>query len=460
MSRFKHTLLLNIVKSLNIILITVPFCLCWHYFYGLHITNPFGFRGNTVIIILFAFLYFVMARIYDGLKVSLYRISEMIYSQVLGVLISDGIIYCIICLLSERLMNILPGLLCIIGQSVMIVIWSVFAHKWYFRQFNAQKSAIVYELRKGMEILIDEYGLSKKFEVQATYQVKDCINNLPLLDEYQTVFLSGINSHERNIILKYCVEKDVNIYIIPRIGDVIMSGAERLHIFHLPMLKVSRYNPSVFYLFAKRLFDISFSLLFLVIMSPLLFVVSVMIKSDGGTILYRQERLTKDGEPFYLLKFRSMCMDAEKDGVARLSTGEDDDRITKIGRFIRKLRIDELPQMINILKGDMSFVGPRPERPQIAKEYEKQLPEFRLRLQAKAGLTGYAQVYGKYNTTPYDKLIMDLMYISNPRITEDFKIIMATIKILFTSESTEGIASGQVTAMDYNEKFRTNSRSE
>ena len=142
-----------------------------------------------------------------------------------------------------------------------------------------------------------------------------------------------------------------------------------------------------------------------------------------------------------------MRVDAEKDGVARLSTGDADPRITPIGHFIRKVRIDELPQLINILLGDMTIVGPRPERPEIAAQYEQELPEFRLRLQAKAGLTGYAQVYGKYNTTPYDKLQMDLMYIANPSFLEDLHIIFATIKILFLPESTEGVAEGQETAM-------------
>ena len=139
-------------------------------------------------------------------------------------------------------------------------------------------------------------------------------------------------------------------------------------------------------------------------------------------------------------------MDAESDGIARLSTGDHDPRITSVGRVIRKLRIDELPQLVNVFLGDMSICGPRPERPDIVKEYEKTLPEFRLRLQAKAGLTGYAQVYGKYNTSPYHKLLMDLMYIAKPSLAEDLKIMIATIKILFMPESTDGIAEGQITA--------------
>ena len=211
-------------------------------------------------------------------------------------------------------------------------------------------------------------------------------------------------------------------------------------------------------MFIKRALDIAFSTIALIVSSPVFVITAIAIKAvDGGPVFYRQRRLTKDGKLFDVLKFRSMRVDAEKDGVARLSTGENDDRITPIGRIIRKCRIDELPQLICILSGDMSIVGPRPERPEIAMEYEKELPEFALRLQAKAGLTGYAQVYGKYNTTPYDKLQMDLMYIAHPSIIEDFKIVFATVKILFMPESTEGIAEGATTALGH-EKTNHNDR--
>jgi lipopolysaccharide/colanic/teichoic acid biosynthesis glycosyltransferase len=200
-------------------------------------------------------------------------------------------------------------------------------------------------------------------------------------------------------------------------------------------------------MFVKRAFDIFVSGLALIAFSPIMLVCAIAIKTDGGPVLYKQTRLTKDGREFKVLKFRSMRVDAEKDGVARLSTGDKDDRITPAGKIIRKLRFDELPQLINILRGDMSIVGPRPERPEIARQYEEEMPEFALRLQAKAGLTGLAQVYGQYNTTPYDKLNMDLMYIANPTLMQDLRICFATVKILFMPESTEGVAEGQTTAM-------------
>lgn len=190
----------------------------------------------------------------------------------------------------------------------------------------------------------------------------------------------------------------------------------------------------------------------MIVLSPIFLVTAIAIKaSDGGPVFYKQERLTKDGRRFFIHKFRSMRVDAEKDGVARLSTGEDDDRITPVGHITRKFRIDELPQLVDIFSGALSIVGPRPERPQIAEEYCRVMPEFNLRLQAKAGLTGYAQVYGKYNTTPYDKLQMDLMYIAHSSFWEDLRICFATVKILFMKDSTEGVAEGQTTAIGQEE---------
>ncbi|MEG0541922.1 MAG: sugar transferase [Angelakisella sp.] len=159
---------------------------------------------------------------------------------------------------------------------------------------------------------------------------------------------------------------------------------------------------------------------------------------DGGPVFYKQARLTLDGREFTLYKFRSMIVDAESKCGAQLAQ-KNDARITPVGRFIRKVRLDELPQLINILRGDMSIVGPRPERPEIVSEYEDYIPEFRFRLKVKAGLTGYAQVLGKYNTTPYDKLKLDLMYIEKYSFLLDIKLILMTIKILFMPASTEGV---------------------
>ena len=445
MSKLKHDVTVRVAKALNPVLLTLPFAVVWFHYYASRLASPYYYWGNWVVVALFFFLYILFCRVYDGFLISINRISEIVYSQALASVISDFLLYVVICLLSKRLVNPLPLLGALAAQVLLAGVWAYCAHQWYFSKFPAKRTAVVYDVREGLERLVEEYGLEKKFNIRAALSVQEALANKEILNTMETVFLSGIHSHDRNILLKYCVDKDINVYVIPRIGDVLMSGARSMHMFHLPILRVGRYHPSPVYLALKRGFDILASGIATVLLSPVFAVTAIAIKRyDGGPIFYKQKRLTKDGRIFEVLKFRSMRVDAEKDGVARLSTGDNDDRITPVGRFIRKVRIDELPQLLNILKGDMTICGPRPERPEIAEQYEQELPEFRLRLQAKAGLTGYAQVYGKYNTTPYDKLMMDLMYIAHPSFLQDLQIMFATVKILFMKESTEGVAEQTV----------------
>ena len=448
MTRFKHDLILRIIKTLDAVLITVPFALCWYLYYAKHIASPFYAKGDYLVVALFFALFIIFGRVYDAFLMSMQRISEIVYAQFLAVAVSDFIMYIVIWLLSKHLPNILPGVAALIGQVILAAVWAYNAHHAYFKIFPLQATAVIYDTRQGMEKLICKYGLDDKYKVVLTATADECIANLAMLDGVSTVFMSGIHSHDRNVILKYCVENNIGTFVIPRIGDTIMSGAYPMHMFHLPMLKVGRYHPQPEYLFIKRLLDIVISAVALVVLSPIFLITAIAIKAtDHGPVFYKQIRLTKDGKEFGILKFRSMRVDAEKDGVARLSSGDHDDRITPVGKVIRACRIDELPQLLNILRGELSIVGPRPERPEIAAQYCEEMPEFSLRLQAKAGLTGYAQIYGKYNTTPYDKLVMDLMYIAHPSIVEDLKIMFATVKILFMPESTEGISEGETTAM-------------
>ena len=469
MTRFRHDLILRMIKLLDAVLVTIPFAMCWYLYYAKRVASPYYAKGDYLVVALFFVLFIIFGRVYDAFLMSMQRISEIIYEQFLAAAVSDFIMYIVIWLLSKHLPNILPGVAALVGQVIMASIWAYNAHHAYFKTFPPQATAVIYDTRRGMERLIGKYGLDAKYKydtrrgmerligkygldakykVVSTAMAGECIENLSMLDGINTVFLSGIHSHDRNIILKYCVENNITVFVVPRIGDTIMSGAHHMHMFHLPMLRVGRYNPQPEYLFVKRLLDIVISAIALVILSPIFLVTAIAIKAtDHGPVFYKQIRLTKDAKEFGILKFRSMRVDAEKDGVARLSSGENDDRITPVGKIIRACRVDELPQLINILKGDLSIVGPRPERPEIAAQYCEEMPEFSLRLQAKAGLTGYAQVYGKYNTTPYDKLTMDLMYIAHPSIVEDLKIMFATVKILFMPESTEGISEGQTTAM-------------
>jgi lipopolysaccharide/colanic/teichoic acid biosynthesis glycosyltransferase len=447
MSKFKHDLLLRVVKGANVLLMTLPFFLCWYWYYADRIASPYYAMGNYLVIGLFFVLYYAFGKIYDGFLISYSRISEIVYSQALAAGFSDFLMYVVTWLLMKHLPNVLPMLVCLAAQIGISSIWAQSAHNWYFKTFPPKSAAVIFDERIGLSKLINQYGLDGKFTVKVKANVSEVVGHPEKLDGISTVFLSGIHSHERNVILKYCIAHDIDVFVIPRLGDTIMSGAKSMHMFHLPMLRVGRYNPPPEYLFFKRAFDIIASGLALVVLSPLFLITAIAVKSDGGPALYSQVRLGRGGKPFKIYKFRSMRVDAEKDGVARLSTGDKDDRITPVGRIIRKCRLDELPQLWLIFVGTLSLCGPRPERPSLHAEFCKEMPEFDLRLQAKQGLTGYAQVYGKYNTTPYDKLQMDLMYIAHPSIIEDLKIMLATVKILFQPESTEGVAEVQETVM-------------
>ena len=360
MDSLKHNLALRIVKTVNAVMITIPFFAVWYLYYAQRVASPYFAKGNYLIVLLFFVLYIIYGRVYDGFLISYVRISEMVYSQSLAALFTDAILYLVTWLLSKHLPAVWPLLLAFAAQALFSMIWSRAAHHWYYATYPPIKTAVIYDEREGMEKLISEYGLDKKIDVRVCLQAQECIDDLALLDGVESVFLSGIHSHDRNAILKYCVANNINVYVIPRIGDVIMSGARPMHMFHLPVLQVGRYNPQPEYLFIKRAFDIIASGLALILLSPIMLAVAIAIKAtDGGPALYKQVRLTKDGKLFNIHKFRSMRIDAEKDGVARLSTGEKDDRVTLIGRFIRKIRLDELPQLYDIFVGDLSIVGVR-----------------------------------------------------------------------------------------------------
>jgi len=289
----------------------------------------------------------------------------------------------------------------------------------------------------------DKYKIRKCMDIaEGVGAVKE-----EIITSGMAVVLWDIPTTDRNELFKFCYSRSIRVYMMPKITDVLMKGSDQLHLFDTPILLSREVSLKVEQRIVKRLIDIVCSLILLVISAPFQLITAIVIKMyDGGPVLYKQIRCTTGGREFEILKFRSMRVDAEKDGVARLAS-KNDDRITPIGKFIRAVRIDELPQLFNILKGDMSFIGPRPERPQIIAQYMEEMPEFELRMKVKAGLAGYAQVYGKYNTTPYDKLKLDLFYIENYSLWLDIKLMLLTLKILFKPESTEGVDSNQTTAM-------------
>lgn len=264
---------------------------------------------------------------------------------------------------------------------------------------------------------------------------------------YDAVLINDLPAEWHNIVLKKCFEQNKRVYTVPKISDIILKASDNINLVDTPMFLCRNLGINGLQLAVKRMADLVLSLLALIVLSPVFAITALAIKlEDGGPVFFRQERVTLNDKRFMILKFRSMIVDAEKDGKPH-PAGEHDDRITKVGRVIRACRVDELPQLINIIKGDMSIVGPRPERWEHVEKYTAEIPEFSYRHKVKGGLTGYAQVYGKYNTSALDKLKLDLLYITNYRLSLDVQIIFETVKILFIKDSTEGFEQSKIEEM-------------
>lgn len=285
--------------------------------------------------------------------------------------------------------------------------------------------------------------LSYKYRVEKTVYYRASEEKLiEDISGFDAVLIGDIPASDKNRILKLCFNVEKRVYFVPKISDVIIKSAEELNLFDTPLFLARNVGMKWWQTMIKRFFDVVLSIVSLALLSPLMLIIAIAIKlEDGGPVLYKQERCTIGCKRFMILKFRSMIVDAEKDGKPR-PAGENDDRITRVGHIIRGCRLDELPQLINILKGEMSIVGPRPERVEHVEKYTKDIPEFTFRSKVKGGLTGMAQVYGKYNTTALDKLKLDLLYITNYSLILDFQIILETVKVLIQKESTEGFSEG------------------
>ena len=413
------------------------------------------FRLDCIVLPGYAAAVYFFSRTYNAYLLGYYRARLLIFAQFLTQVISAGIVYVLMTLVWFRLTNPLYLLGAVAGQLVLDALWSYYANRWYYKANPVHRTILLYrnELDKKRFGSIGGKPIERLYRVEKEFRYTgdDFREIRPLLEGYDAVFVSGLHPNCRNDIADYCKEHGVPGFFLPRVGDMIMRESSHIQSFETPVLFLRRKDLPRDYAVVKRAFDIVVSGLALLVLSPIMLATGLAIHFyDGGPAFYKQVRLTQDAREFKIFKFRSMRVDAEKDGVARLSTGDNDDRITPIGRIVRKCRLDELPQLINILKGDMSIVGPRPERPEIARQIYESLPEFKLRLQVKAGLTGYAQVYGRYNTGPYEKLIFDLLYISDMGLITDLMLMFATVSILFMAESTAGVEVGQTTAIDWN----------
>ena len=428
-----------LLLGIGVLLLCVAFYQVWVHAYNPYIRISFYRRGNYMLTLLYALLLLACIFVMKGQKVGEARLLEIIVSQCIALLMCTVIMYFPLSLLQYALLKPGPLLLLLLGQFVMVVLWNLFANLLYCSQIPPLRLLFVYETENGdAEIAAKLAGVPERFEIVASVSVQEDGESVAgMLPDYDAVLFSGGGTEWRERLAQFCFEQDRRLFWVPSATDVIVNSAKRLHTVDTPLLCTQVMRTQTLDCLIKRAFDLVASSLLLVVTSPLLLAAAIAIKlCDGGPVFFRQERLTIHGKLFRILKFRSMVVDAEKDGQ-RLAE-QNDSRITPVGKLLRKTRMDELPQLINVIIGDMSIVGPRPECPSIAEEYEKTLPQFSYRLKVKAGITGYAQVYGSYTTSPKDKLLMDLMYIEGWSFLLDINLFLLTLRTLFMTEKTQG----------------------
>ena len=408
----------------------------------------FAFWGHIFILALYFILLLSFSIAYGGLKIGYLKPMDVFLSQIFTLFIVNFITYCQYLIIKIGFVAVIPMIGILVIQLFLAFVWAHITNYIYMSIFPPRKLLLINGEYAADDIIAkfntrkDKYRIVKKMNISEGLEKihKEC------LEDYDGIIIWDVPNQYRNGLVKFCYGNSKRIYVMPKITDVLLKGSTQLHLFDSPVFLLRDYSIKIEQRFIKRILDIVLALVLIVLSSPFMLITAIAVKMyDGGPVLYKQVRCTINRREFQIMKFRSMRVDAEKDGVARLAS-KNDSRITPVGSFIRKCRLDELPQLFNILKGDMSFIGPRPERPEIIKQYLEDMPEFAFRTRVKAGLAGYAQIYGKYNTTPYDKLKLDLTYIENYSIWLDIKLLLLTAKIMFTPDSTEGVEENQVTA--------------
>ncbi len=421
--------------------------LLWQLYLNNIIEERFWRRGIWLLSALYGVLLVFFLQTYGGLKIGYLKRGNIIYSHILSLFIVNTIGYFILALIDKRFHSPVSFILLTVVDGIIVFIW-VFLFQWiYGVLFPPRRLLVVYGVRPVFSIMEKIGARDDKYVIGGSISIDEGIDKImEKAKEFEGIVVGDVPSHDRNLILKKCYDSSIRVYMIPKISDILVRSSTNLNLFDTPILLSKNEGLQIDQMAVKRFIDIVVSLIGIILTSPLFVMFGAAIHlADRGPIFYTQTRLTIDGKLFKIYKFRTMRVDAEKDGVARLA-GEADNRITDVGKILRATRLDELPQLFNIIKGEMSLVGPRPERPEIAAEYMEDLPEFAMRLKMKAGLTGYAQVHGKYNTTPYDKLKLDLHYIRNYSLWMDLILIVLTPKVLFMKESTEGVGEGETNA--------------
>lgn len=428
------------------IIVTVMFFFVWYKF--AEANNQTGHLLGYGNLLMSAGIYFAVylfiGKAMKAFRIGVDRKANLLASQVLTLFCTDALEIFISCAITGQF-RFFPDflwryVLLFVAQAFITCILVIPMVDLYRYIFPPQKILEVYRLGPS-DTLSFMNDRPDKYHISESINIDEGLDKVfERMGGYDAVLINDVPSETRNDILKECFNRDKRVYFTPKISDIIGRNSEEINLFDTPLYLCRNNGINTSQLIVKRACDIIFSLIALILTSPIFLIVSIAIKAeDKGPVFFRQERATINGQTFMIIKFRSMVVDAEKDGRPH-PAGEHDDRITKVGRIIRPVRIDELPQFINILKGDMSLVGPRPERVEHMAKYTDEIPEFIYRLKVRGGLTGPAQVFGKYNTDALNKLKMDLSYITNYSLLLDLQILFETVKILVQKESTEGFS--------------------
>lgn len=452
---FKKNIVKKSYKVISMLTAFVSSSALWYYNLSPYWEEDYsGYTTLVLVGVLFCITYWVFAKMYQALKIGIYRLTELTYFQLLAFTIADVLLFVESVIWFHGLEKLLIRSF-VIGLIIQMVVtvFSIFVHNRLFARYDVAKKVMIIYGNEHYQSLVKKMKAKKlRYNIIGCYSEDIPVKALKKhIDECEGVYLYEVSEKLKKELVYYCDGIGRDIYLTQSVDDLITMGFDISHTFDTPFIRTKRMPVKWYYPFVKRTFDIVASLLACIVLLPLFLIIAVAIKVyDGGPIFYTQDRAGMNGKVFKIYKFRSMVTDAEAHGMRRATSH--DDRITPVGKLIRATRIDELPQLINIIKGDMSIVGPRPERVELNEAYTNEMPEFALRLKVRGGLTGYAQVFGKYNTTPEDKLKLDLLYINQRSVLLDLKLILYTIKIMFIPESTEGFEEDEATLEDINKE--------
>lgn len=424
---------------LEILLLTFAYYFIWRSCYSSSIFPTYYGGGRYVLMGVYAILTIILFHYCDSTKFGYLKLTDVLVSQWICMVLVNFITYLQLCLIANHMISVLPVLLIMLADLLITFICTFIFTAVYHRFYMPRNMIMIYgnghamDLKEKMDTRADKYRITKCISIEQPFE-QLCQE----LHQYDAVVINDVAAPIRNDLLKYCYQNEIRTYITPKLTDILVKGASDISLFDTPLLLVKSRGLTIIQRFFKRLMDIVICLPVMLITSPLMLIIAIAIKiEDRGPVFFKQTRATIYNKKFDILKFRSMIVDAEKEGKSIPATANDP-RITKVGKIIRPIRLDELPQIFNILKGDMSIVGPRPERIEHVEKYTREVPEFAYRAKVKGGLTGYAQIYGKYNTSAYDKLRLDLMYIEKYSLMLDIKLMLMTLRIMLKKESTEG----------------------